>query len=140
MKLSRLKRFDPSKHQQLEEFIAWCQLMGLTGKDLISLGGHLDRAQQQAEVERAKEIVCSYQLDKVGHDRAIEERFTIKWLDARFRFDNDGWDWVKITNYKTKQIRRFPLPSYNLGRMHWRKTWVYRAVLAVHYGKIQLNF
>ena len=140
MNLKRLKRFDPAKHQQLEEFIAWCQLMGLTGRDLISLGGHLDRVQQRNEVERTLEIVKGYNLEKVGHDRAIEDRFTIKRIDARYRFDNEGWDWVKITNYKTKKFQRFPLPSYNLGRMHWRKAWVYRAVLAVHDGKIQLNF
>lgn len=140
MKLSRLKRFDPSKHQQLEEFIAWCQLMGLTGKDLISLGGHLDRLQQSAEVEHTKEIIKSYTLDKVGRDQQITDRFTMLRVNGRFRFDNDGWDWVKVTNYKTKKFQRFPLPSYNLGRLHWRKAWIYRAVLAVHHGQIQLNF
>jgi hypothetical protein len=39
----KLKRFSEDKHEQIEQLIVWCQMMGLTGRDLVSIGGKLDR-------------------------------------------------------------------------------------------------
>ena len=142
MKLSRLKRFSKDKHEQLEQLLSWCELAGITGKDLISLGGHIDRMQKTEQRDRNLEIVRGYQLDKIGDDSNIYERdrFSIKSVNGRYRFDGEGYDWVKVTSYTSKKAMRFPLPHYDVGRIHWRKAWVSRAVLAVHEGKIVLNW
>ena len=140
MNLSRLKRFDKGKHDQLEGLLQWCQLLGLTGKDLISLGGHIDRMQVREQIEANKKIVQGFQLDRVGRDSAIEHRFTIKTVNGRYLFEDDTWGKVSITSYKTKVNKTFYLGEFELGRMHWRNKWVYRAILSVSSGQIVLDF
>lgn len=141
MNLKRLKRFSQQQHDQLEQLLAWCQLMGLTGKDLVSLGGHIDRMQAAERKEKCKNIVNSFNIKPVGKDRAIEHRFSIKTIHGQFRFSSDGFDWVEVFSYVTKDKRRYALPYYtDIGQMHWRKRWIHRALLAVHDGTIKLDF
>lgn len=140
MHLKRLKRFDPSKHQQLEEFIAWVRMMGLTGRDLVSLGGQMDRMQQREEVTSNRAIVEGMQLDRVGSDRSIEERWTVKTVNGRYRFDVD-YSAVQITSYQTKKRMTWHCHrNYELGKMHWRKRVKYEVMLDWHHGKLVLDF
>ena len=39
----KLNRFDPQKQDLIEQFVEYAQLMGLSGRDLVAIGGKLDR-------------------------------------------------------------------------------------------------
>ena len=140
MNLKRLKRFDPSKHQQLEEFIAWVRMMGLTGRDLVSLGGQMDRMETRDQAVQNKAIVDGMQLDRVGSDRNIQDRWTVMTMNGRYRFDLD-YHGVIITSYRTKKRQAWhPTNNYELGKMHWRKSLRYEVMLDWHHGKLLLDF
>lgn len=140
VKLSRLKRFDKDKHEQLEGLLQWCQLMGLSGRDLVSLGGHIDRMQQAEEAKRNRAIAEGYVCAKVGSDSEIDRRFTIETINGRYKFSDDGWHSVEVTSYRTKSRKIFRIPDYNVGSVNWAKRWRYQALVAVHCGTIQLDF
>lgn len=140
MDLKRLKRFDPSKHQQLEEFIAWVRMMGLSGRDLVSLGGQMDRMEQRDTVLQNRAIVEGMQVDPVGSDRSTAERWTVKTINGRYKFQCD-YNMVHVVSYKTKKSKTFHVSeNYELGKMHWRKRIKYEALLDWHHGKIVLDF
>ena len=144
MDLNRLKRFDKAKHEQLEQLIAWSQLMGLTGKDLVSLGGHIARAQEREEVDRNINLVDNMGCEPIGKDSA---------MDTRWKFAQRGVVWhcvdsggyassVRITNTKTKVTRTFRPGHHALGRMGWHsgRGLRYRTMLDISEGKILLDF
>ena len=140
MKLERLKRFDKSKHEQLIGLLQWCELMGLNGRDLVSLGGHIDRLQAREAAEKNLAIAKGYKIDRIGRDDNTEQRFVLKTLNGRYRFDYYTYDQVVVQSYNTKIKKYFGLDPFEIGRMGWRKAWVYRALLNVHSGKILLDF
>ena len=143
MDLSRLKRFDKAKHEQLEGLLQWCQLMGLTGKDLVSLGGHIDRWEANEAMAKNKEIVKGIKIDKVGSDHGTENRWTIKTPTGRYLFEIGGYyDDVTVTSYKTKVRKTFHVHEhkYQLGRGHWRQRQRMAVLLDYHYGDIKLDF
>jgi hypothetical protein len=43
------KRFPADKQEQVRQLVAYAQLMGLDGKDLVSIGGKLDHIKASAE-------------------------------------------------------------------------------------------
>lgn len=142
MDLNRLKRFDKAKHDQLEQLIAWCTMMGLTGKDLISLGGHIQRFQDREEIDKNLEIVKSYKssLKLVGKDTDFRTRFTITSIHGKYLIENSGYSSVSVTSYNTKIRINHGIGEWKLGRIAWDLRWRYRALLEVHAGRIKLDF
>ncbi len=142
IKLERLKRFDPAKHDQLEGLLQWCQLMGLTGKDLVSLGGHIDRMQARAEVDRNRAILLGIKVDPVGSDRDTDERWTIKTAQGRYLFEHGSFNGeFVVTSYKTKVKKRMKIQHYyEVGKQHWRRRQKQQILLNYHYGHILLDF
>lgn len=140
MDLKRLKRFDKDKLEQLEGLLQWVQLMGLTGKDLVSLGGHIDRIQSRETMLKNKAIVDGMGCRPIGNDRSMDDRWKFKTATATYWFEEVGWSFVKVTNAKTRVHKKFQLSDHDLGRMNWRKQVRYRAMLDVHAGKIVLDF
>jgi hypothetical protein len=143
MDLNRLKRFDKTKHDQLEQLIAWCTIMGLTGNDLISLGGHIQRFQDREEINKNMEIIKSYDssLGTVGKDTNFDRRFTMTSIHGKYLLEDDGYRSVMVTSYTTKIRIKHGLGEWKLGRTyHWNTGWRYRALLEVHAGRIKLDF
>lgn len=140
MNLSRLKRFDKSKHEQLEQLIAWCQLMGLEGRDLVSLGGHLDRAKKTAEGQSNRTLAETVQFDIVGNDTAMSNKWSFKTVTGRYTFHDASWRRVNVTSNKTKVRKAFILEYYELGRVHWNKRDRLQCALNMIHGKIVLDF
>lgn len=143
VKLERLKRFDPKKYDQLEGLLQWCQLMGLSGKDLVSLGGHIDRLQTRQATESNLAIIRGIKLLCVGADVKPDTRCVVKTATGRYRFDFDGYgygDLVTVTSYGTKVKRSHKVGQYDLGRMNWRKRNLYSALLDWHHGHLVLDF
>ena len=142
VELKRLKRFDQNKHEQLEGLLQWCTLMGLTGKDLISLGGHIDRMQARNAAKANLDIVDGMGCQPVGQDKNMIGRWKFKTAQATYRFEEtSGWYSVKITNTSTKAKKTVLVNhTHDIGRMHYRKQLRYLTMLDVYHGKIQLNF
>jgi hypothetical protein len=140
MDLNRLKRFNKDKHEQLEQLIAWCTLMGLEGKDLVSLGGHLDRAKKSAEAKSNTELANSIKFDSVGGDTEMRNKWSTKNTHGRYTFEEATWGRVNITSNKTKIRRTFNLQYYELGRASWRTRARLQSALNIIHGNIVLDF
>ena len=97
MKLDRLKRFDKSKHEQLVGLLQWCELMGLSGRDLVSLGGHIDRLQAREAAQKNIEIAKGYKVDLVGRDTSTDARFSLKTINGRYLFQYYSYNQVHVT-------------------------------------------
>jgi len=142
MDLTRLKRFDKKQHDQLEQLISWSTLMGLTGKDLVSLGGHIARAQAREESVKNLEIAQGFPVEFVGKDTKMEKRWSIKNIYGRYTCEcSSGWvDTVSALSNKTGIRKSFPVSGYELGRGHYYDHTRYSFLLDVHSGKIVLDF
>jgi hypothetical protein len=142
MDLNRLKRFDKEKHDQLEGLLQWCQLMGLTGKDLVSLGGHIDRAQKTEDAKKNRTLAESIVFTPVGqNDMTMSNKWSTKNADGdRYVFENASWQRVSVTSAKTKVRKVFNLEYYELGRIGWQKRDRYQSALNLINGRIVLNF
>jgi hypothetical protein len=141
MDLSRLKRFDKAKHEQLQGLLEWCQLMGLTGKDLVSLGGHIDRAQAAAEAKSNRSLADTIKFDVVGSDTDMNSKWSFKTAEGvRYTFESASWKRVNVTSNKTKVRKVFQLEHYDLGRISWTRRDRLQCALNIINGRIVLDF
>jgi hypothetical protein len=132
------KRFPADRQDQVRALVEYATLMGLTGKDLVSIGGKLDRLKVTNEIARNKEIIAGF---KVNNPNSDYTKFSIKTTDSSYRFEEYGNGW-RITSSKTKAHVRhnrntdYALPnSYN-----WDKRKYCSVLLDIANGKLQLNF
>lgn len=140
MDLNRLKRFDKAKHDQLEGLLEWCQLMGLTGKDLVSLGGHIERSQLAAEAKSNRTLAETITFDPVGSDTEMSNKWSYLTPDGRYTFQDARWGQVTVVSNKTKVRKNFRTEMYQLGRMHWGKRDRLQCALNIINGRIVLDF
>lgn len=140
MDLSRLKRFDKAKHEQLAGLLEWCTLMGLTGKDLVSLGGHIDRAQQAAEAKSNRTLAETVKFDVVGNDADMSNKWSFMTPNGRYTFESASWRQVYVVSNKTKVRKKFNMEFYELGRLGWQKRDRLQCALNIIHGKIVLDF
>lgn len=140
MDLTRLKRFDKEKHDQLEQLVAWCQLMGLTGRDLVSLGGHIDRANRAAEAKSNLALAQTIKFDPVGGDKDMSNKWSYKTTDGRYTFESSSWKQIYVVSNKTKVRKKFNLEYYEIGRMGWQKRDRMQCALNLIHGRIVLDF
>jgi len=111
--------------------------MGLSGQDLVSLGGHIARAQQAEESRKNRELAETIKFDKVGDS---EERWSYLTPNGRYTFQDTSWGRVSVVNNKTKVRKTFNLEQYELGRVGWQKRERMRCALNIIHGKIVLDF
>ena len=138
------KRFPAEKQDQVRGLVNYATLMGLNGKDLISIGGKLDRIQLKREILRNRDIVMSMadNISTVGKDSDCRRRWVYNFNGAKYYFDDAGYYDVRIRSAATKTVKTFNLYSdYEIGR------WSYRGnrhlpsiMLQVYHGEIKLNF
>jgi len=140
MDLTRLKRFDKDKHDQLEQLIAWSQMMGLSGRDLVSLGGHIDRAQKTEEAKSNRTLAETIKFDPVGGDTEMHNKWSYLTPDGRYTFQDARWGQVVVVSNKTKVRKNFRTEVYQLGRMHWGKRDRLQCALNIINGRIVLDF
>jgi hypothetical protein len=111
--------------------------MGLSGQDLVSLGGHIARAQQAEESRKNRELAETIKFDKVGDS---EERWSYLTPNGRYTFQDTSWGRVSVVNNKTKVRKTFNLEQYELGRVGWQKRERLRCAFNIIPGKIVLDF
>lgn len=132
------RRFSKEKQEQVRQLVAYTTLMGLNGKDLVSIGGKLDRIEQRKELERKLHIVRGYDIKPIGRDKKAEGRFKLQLSGVWYHFANT-YNTVQITNQTTKKVIRQHYNVYSgWGRVPWRQREVYHVLWALHEGKIKL--
>lgn len=139
------KRFPAEKQEQVRQLVAYAQLMGLNGKDLVSIGGKLDRIKASAEYRRNKSLVEStFIFLNIGRDRgeyALNNRWRIKTDSGSYTFTALGRDVYRVKSNKTGAVRDHRVTNdYSLGTGDYYKRRRYAVMLDVCNGLLPLNF
>ena len=144
------KRFSKEKQDQVRGLVEYATLMGLTGKDLVSIGGKLDRIKQAQERRRNMEIISSFTCHLIGsdskepkhtHDNRLNERFKLKHVNGDYNFVR-GYDSWNVRSLKTGVELHHKTDGwqYELGRVDWSKRLRYAILLDIANGKFALGF
>ena len=139
------KRFPADKQEQVRQLVAYAQLMGLNGKDLVSIGGKLDRIRATAEYRRNRSLVeSSFEFLYVGRDSSeytLNNRWRIKTAGGSYTFEARGWDMYRVKSNKTGVVRDHRVTEdYSLGGGDYYKRRRYAVMLDVCNGLLPLNF
>ena len=136
-------RFPQEKQDQVRALVNYATLMGLNGKDLISIGGKLDRVRIRREINSNRAIVSNMDLRIIGKDKDFWTRWAwIDCQDTRYYFEDVTYRSVVITNTKTKQRLRCRYDSWKMpdtGRWSFKRSnHLPSIMLGVYHGLIKL--
>lgn len=140
----KLKRFAEEKQDQIEQLISYANLLGLSGADLVSIGGKMTRDSKRDIVKTNMEIVRGFECLKIGGDWNISSRFKLKMPEGNYNIHNGGWsfnEWT-IHSLKTKAkktVVSYP-DNYDLPRVNYQIKSRYALLLDIAAGKIKLDF
>ena len=148
------KRFSKDKQEQIRQFVAYAQMMGLTGKDIRSIGDKLDRIRQTEERDRNRAICAEYNCLPIGRDRRYntknQKHYYEKVLDSRFKLKgalgdyNFTLEWARWTvrSLKTgvKKTHDVCTEDYELGAVDWSRKIRQTMILDINAGKFKLDF
>lgn len=146
--LLSFKRFPAEKQEQVRGLVSYAQLMGLDGKDLMSIGGKLDRIKKKRETELLRTIaedLCK-SCALIGSDKkAVDRRDLRRWaytdgIGRKWKFEEADYWQVHITSDTGVKKRFRNLDRWDLGRNGTAGWTMKQVMLNVHSGKIQLNF
>jgi len=139
-----LNRFSADKQEQLEQFVAYAQLMGLSGRDLVAIGGKIEREQAKQRKLANMEIVRGFECLPIGADDKynLDHRFKLKTVDGAYNFEDDSWSRWEVTSLKTKVKRTYFVDTYewDLPKTHYRTRQRYAMLLDIASGKFKLDF
>jgi len=141
-----LKRFPESKHEQIKQLMSYITMCGVSGRDLVSIGGYIDRQRANEQYQLAKARVQEYIDQKtirpIGADRPdqIVNRFKFKTISGDYNFSGDWGSW-EVVSAKTKVRQRYHSTSRSWpSHLHYNRRSFYDMVLDIIEGNIQLNF
>lgn len=146
--LLEFKRFPPEKQDQVRQLVSFAALMGLSGKDLVSIGGKLDRIAAKQEQDANLRIAEGYEQQTVPVGRSKKDKEYNRWCKWRY-IDQNGVSWrfntqsrwsCDVVNESTNKSKHFYLEEYFHTRRVSDKVCKYNALMNLHYGKIKLNF
>ena len=138
-----MKRFTAEKMVQIEQLMSYATLMGLTGEDLVSIGGKMARAKTKIAAQANMEIVRGYICHTIGRDSHPNDRWKLKFPHGSYNIESDGWSYDRfiITSLKTKQRVTVAVNTdYPLPRVGYKVKGRYCFLLDLAAGRIQLNF
>jgi hypothetical protein len=145
-KMKFLKRFPESKHEQIRQLMSYIEMCGVSGKDLVSIGGYIDRRQASEQYQHARDRVQEYidqrTIRPIGADRPdqVINRFKFKTLNGDYNCLGEWSSW-DIVNVKTKARQRVkPTERDWPNHVHWGRRNFYNMVLDIAEGHVQLNF
>lgn len=140
------KRFPPEKQDQVRQLVGFATLMGLTGKDLVSIGSKLDRIKLAGE-KRQREAALVDLMDRcslIGKDRTSN---IARQNPRRFNYADDmgrKWKIEHIDYYGAditsdtgvcKRVRFLERYAVSGGKYDMKQ-----CLLNIYYGDVQLNF
>jgi hypothetical protein len=145
-KMRFLKRFPESKHEQIKQLMSYITMCGVSGRDLVSIGGYIDRQRANEQYYQAKARVQEYIDQKticpISADKSdqIVNRFKFKTINGDYNFRGDWASW-EVFSVKTKTRQRYQPTSRSWpGHLNWNRRSFYDMVLDIVEGNIQLNF
>ena len=143
------KRFPEDKQEQVRGLVNYATLMGLTGKDLVSIGGKLDRLKSALERKANMDIVRSFECLPIGKDRgrggkSLDSRFKLKTTTGAYNFVcRYSHEW-EVTSLATKKVVNYSSgghEKYELGNtLYWGLRNRYTLLLDIAKGRLVLNF
>ena len=140
----KLKRFSDAKYAQVEQLISYAQLLGLTGTDLVSIGGKMEREAKQARKLQNMRIIEGFVCLPVGRKgHTIDQRFKIDGPNQHYRFENRGSDIWYVINTKTRKTKtHYPRPfEKEIPRTRsWSTFMRYSMLLDIASGAFNLDF
>lgn len=129
------KRFSKDKQEQVRQLVAFATLMGLTGKDLVSIGGKLDRIALAQERKQRLTIVKGYDIKPIG-SADIDHKFKLTLNGIVYHFVYDHYDRWQIKNTKTNKRITVSTNWIDWGRIAWKKRGLYNILWALHNGVV----
>jgi len=131
------RRFPDKKQEQVRQLVSWSRLLGLTGRDLVSIGGKLDRYEKQQELRRNKEIAKSMwhrvTMRYSGRFQYTDPESGRVWLiEAKWA---SGYDQITVSQ-GTKTVKAL-LRDYHCGTS--ADAWIRRVLVNIHYGDLKLD-
>jgi len=140
----KLNRFPADKQDQIEQLIAYTQMLGLTGADLVSIGGKMQREQIKARKEANMKIINEFQCLKIGRDTSIDlnNRFKLKTADGMYSLTAGRWSAWTVVNTTTQAKRSHTANhyEYDLPKTSHRTQIRYAMLLDIALGKFRLDF
>ena len=145
------RRFPEAKQEQVRQLVAYCTLMGLNGKDLVSIGGKLARIEEKNEALKLIEIAQSYESSVVPVGKNAEQRKRnagSSWIytdsaGQKWHFETNSMWSINIRSMSTGKSKHVylnnSLPT-GVRRSCRGKSYMYNALIALHQGEIKLNF
>lgn len=142
------KRFPADKQDQVRGLVEYATLMGLTGKDLVSIGGKLDRIRANQDRKYRLEAVRAFNPIAIGADRtktgyslreALHHRFKLNTANGTYIFENHYGDF-KVKSVTTGKTKTYSPTYEDFGRLQWKALAYHRVLWDVHSGQLQLNF
>ena len=140
----KLNRFADDKQDQIEQLIAYTQMLGLTGADLVSIGGKMQREQIKARKEANMKLINEFTCLTIGKDDSIDinNRFKLKTADGMYSLTAGRWSVWTVVNTKTqtKRTHEANYYYYDLPKTDHRTRLRYAMLLDIALGKFQLDF
>jgi hypothetical protein len=111
------KRFAQEKQDQVRALVNYATLMGLDGKDLVSIGGRLNRIAANREMKLNEHIVSSMNIRPIGQDKNCYNRWAYTDSSGVIYHFKCSYSRYDITNTVTKKTARgYANEYYNVGR------------------------
>lgn len=136
------RRFSPDKQDQIRHLVSYTTLLGLTGKDLISIGGRLERIEKIKVLKSNRTIAAQYmgQIQELwSNSRSYGRRFKYHLRSGKeYQIETDHWMGIKVTNLTNKKEKKIVMQDYEVGKGY--KSIMYIIALNIHYGHIEFDF
>ena len=143
----QFRRFSAEKQEQIRQLVCYATLMGLEGKDLISIGGTWNRslgtAKRKENLAKAKFMYNKYKVEgKADHYWEKITRVTLvveSGNQYELSYNYGNLITIKLfTNKKnTTHIKEILIPDYDCGT--GKKSYVYKMLVALHDQEFNLT-
>ena len=136
------RRFNQEKQEQIRQLVSYTTLLGLTGNDLISIGGRLVRLEKSKEIKQNRSLAEEHYLrlqETWSDSRSYGRKFIYTTLsDSKYIIESDYWFGVNITNNYNGKQKKLTMKHYQTGS--GQKGLRYLIAVNIHHGHIDLNF
>ncbi len=143
-----LNRFPKEKHEQVRQIMGYIEMCGLTGRDLVSIGGWIDRQALRERYQHARSRVGDYVksgvIRPIGRDSEsqIVNRFKFRTTNGDYNFMSKGFSatW-NVTSQATKTMHTVRSTTRDWpSHLNWARRDFYDLVLDISDGKVILNW
>lgn len=105
----KFKRFDKSKHDQVEQLIEYSMLLGLNSGDLVAIGNKLLRGERNARKKQKLESIKDFECLPIGKDSEyyMWKRFKLKTARGLYTFRLEDFNYWRIYSFSTKTAKTY---------------------------------